>query len=261
MAIINSAAYLERAAIPAFVCSAAIFSLILFSQARALAQNTGPLPAATPSDQPSQAAAARSTAPVTGKPNLAGTWKLNAGQSDNPMQKMREAQQESGGGFGGPGGGRRGGFGGGGGGYGGGYGGRNGGGQQNGDDQQADGNRRRGGGAQAMAQLTIEQSPTSAKVSDSTGRVVALYLASPEQGSSQSPSGANEANTAPAQWQDNKLVTTVQMPNGGTTTRSYEIPSDNKQLIVTTKIENQRLKQPVTIRQVYDPVYANTGRN
>jgi hypothetical protein len=112
-----------------------------------------------------------------------------------------------------------------------------------------------------MAQLVIEQTPTSAKVSDSSGRVVALYLASPEQRNSQSPSGTTDVNTTPAQWQDNKLVTAVKMPNGGTTTRSYEISPDNKQLIVTTKIENLRLKQPVTIRQVYDPVYANTGRN
>jgi len=32
-------------------------------------------------------------------------------------------------------------------------------------------------------------------------------------------------------------------------------------MIVTTTIENKRLKNPVVIKQVYDPVYANTGRN
>jgi hypothetical protein len=55
-------------------------------------------------------------------------------------------------------------------------------------------------------------------------------------------------------------VSTVSMPNG-TTTRSYEMSPDNKQLVVTTTIENKRLKNPVTIKQVYDPVLANTGRN
>jgi hypothetical protein len=30
-------------------------------------------------------------------------------------------------------------------------------------------------------------------------------------------------------------------------------------LIVTTKIENKRFKEPVTFKQVYDPVYASTG--
>jgi hypothetical protein len=48
------------------------------------------------------------------------------------------------------------------------------------------------------------------------------------------------------------------MPNGGTTTRSYEM-SDHQQLIVTTRIDNQRFKEPVTIRQVYDPVTVRTG--
>jgi len=140
---------------------------------------------------------------------------------------------------------------------GGGYGGRRGG--QNGGNGQ---NRR--GGMQAMSQLVIEQTPTSAKISDSSGRVIAQYTSTPNQGNSQEPStnsGGNPDSAAPAQWQDTKLVSTVQMPNGGTTSRSYEMSPDNKQLIVTTKIENKRLKNPVTIRQVYDPATASTGRN
>jgi len=117
-----------------------------------------------------------------------------------------------------------------------------------------------------MSQLVIEQTPTSAKISDSSGRVIAQYSSTPEQGSSQQQSANSGGNpnmnsAAPAQWQDTKLVSTVQMPNGGTTTRTYEISPDNKQLIVTTKIENQRLKNPVTIRQVYDPAAASTGQN
>ena len=114
-----------------------------------------------------------------------------------------------------------------------------------------------------MAQLVIEQTPTSTRVSDASGRVLALYLASTEKTSSR-PSSADSSNdgasTPPvAQWQDNKLVSTQQMRNGGAVTRTYEMSPDNKQLIVTTKAENKRLKEPVTFRQVYDPVYANTG--
>jgi hypothetical protein len=250
---------------------AAFLSLLLIPAGRASAQNAqGPLPGAAPSDQPPATAPARPTAQIAGKPNLAGTWKLNADLSDNPMQKMRQAQQDSGGQGGG--GGRRGGWGGGGGGMGGGgwagsNGGQNGGGPPDGGDGgQQGGGRRRQGGMGGMTQLVIEQTPTSTKVSDTSGRVLALYLAPSEQGSAQSPSAnssSKDANGGPptpvAQWQDNKLVATQEMRNGGTTTRTYEMSPDNKQLIVTTKAENKRFKEPVTFRQVYDPVYASTG--
>lgn len=222
----------------AFICSAAAILLPLLPPGRAAAQSAaGPLPAASPSDQPPQPAAG-SNDRIAGRPNLAGTWKLNSDQSDSPREKMREAQQESGGGYGR-----------------GGYGDR----QQNRDDQRNGENRQRGGG-QAMAQLVIEQTPTSVKVSDSSGRAVAVYQAQPQQGSSGSSSSNSDTNPAlVAQWQDSKLITTTQMPNGGTTTRSYGISSDNKQLIVTTKIDSKRLKEPVTIRQVYDAVNVSTG--
>jgi len=73
--------------------------LIFLPQGKAMAQNSsGPMSGAPPADQPSQTAApapvTRSTAQIGGKPNLAGTWALNPDQSDNPMQKMREAREE-----------------------------------------------------------------------------------------------------------------------------------------------------------------------
>lgn len=242
---------LQRAVLRTALACIAMCMVTFLPQGRVAAQSAaGPLPAAAPSDQPRQAPAAQSNSPA-GKPNLGGTWKLNVDQSDNPMQKMREAQQESGDQ---PGGGRRGGGGGfGGGGYGrGGYG-RNGGGQGG-----ANGRR---GGMQGMAQLVIEQTPTSVKVTESTGRVIALYHANPEQSGSSSAPANGDANVPAAQWQDNKLVTTVEMPNGGTTSRSFEISPDTKQLIVTTKMETKRLKEPLAIRQVYDPVTVSTGGN
>jgi hypothetical protein len=177
----------------ALIHGAAVIFLSLLPPGRAIAQSTaGPLPAAAPSDQPTQAQPAPSRAQTAGKPMLAGAWKLNADQSDNPMQKMREEQQESGGGFGGA---RRGGgFGGGGG---------NGGGQQTGNEAQDGGNRRRGGGMQAMAQLVIEQTPTSVKVTDSSGRVIALYQSQPDQAGS-SPSNSPTNPPPPALWQDDQ---------------------------------------------------------
>jgi hypothetical protein len=255
----------SRAAITRpLICGMALLVMTLLLQGRAGAQSaTGPLPGAAPSDQPSQAPP-RAAMQNAEMPNLAGTWKLNPDQSDNPMEKMREAQQESDGpGVGG--GGRRGMGGGGalggndanGGGSGGGNEGQNGAAQQNGENQQR-GQRR--GGMQQMAQLVIEQTPTSTKVTDASGRVMALYLAPSDQGNAQSNTSNSDANTPPAaQWQDHKLVATQQMRNGGTTMRTYELSTDRKQLVVTTKIENKRFKVPLTIRQVYDPVYASTG--
>jgi hypothetical protein len=43
---------------------------------------------------------------------------------------------------------------------------------------------------------------------------------------------------------------------GGNTTRTYEFSPDGKQLRVTTRMENPRFNQPVTIRFVYDGVKA-----
>ena len=41
---------------------------------------------------------------------------------------------------------------------------------------------------------------------------------------------------------------------GGSTTRSYEVSADGKQLQVTTRMENPRLEQPVTMRFGCDAV-------
>ena len=183
----------------------------------------------------SQRRTAQSSSQVAGKPNLAGTWKLNADQSDNPMQKMRQAQQDSGD-QGGGGGRRGGGYGGGGG-----MGGRGGGGgaaKMAADRMPATEINRavkraasragvagaRAEGMRGMATLVIEQTPTSAKVSDTLRPSAGALFGIPGKGSP--ASSANSANDgrepapAVAQWQDNKLVATQQMRNGGTTTRT-----------------------------------------
>lgn len=191
--------------------------LILFAAAGvavpqlAMAQNAaaGPQSGAAPADQPSQPANA---APEK-TPNLAGTWKLNQDQSDNPREKMQEA-----GGFGGQGGGmgrRRGG---------------------------------RGGGMMSgLSQLKIEQTGASIKVTNADGREIAQY------------SGASGSqDTAPAaEWHGAQLVSTTQGRRGGSVTRTFELSPDGKQLYVTTKMDNPRLQQPVSIRFVYDAAKAS----
>jgi hypothetical protein len=176
----------------------------------AIAQNApaGPQSGAAPSEQPNQT----SSASQSSAPNLAGTWKLNKEQSDNPQEKIQEA-----GGFGGRGGGM--------------------------------GRRRGGGGGGRMmselSQLKIEQSASSVKITNSDGREIAQY--------SSSGSSSDSSGTAPAaEWHGAQLVSTTEGRRGGSVTRTFELSPDGKQLYMTTKIENPRLQQPVSIRFVYD---------
>jgi len=233
-----------------FILAAFAAAALLLPATRAGAQTAGagPLPAATPSDQPP--ASSRSAAPalIGGKPNLSGTWTLNKDESDDPraaMQQGGNSNANSNGGRGGMGGGTGGG------------GGRRG---QNGSGNQANN----------LSQLTIEQTATSAKVTGESGEVLAMYAAddsskpnspSPSAGSqtsqptsdSNGPSADSSSTPPVAQWQGTQLVAVTPGRRQGSTTRTYELSPDSKQLYVTTKIDNPRLKNPVTFRLVYDP--------
>ena len=203
------------------------------------AQNAaaGPIAPGTPADQAPATQTQTPAASSDAHPNLAGTWQLNKKQSDDPREKMREARNEQGN------------EGGGGGGW---------------------GDRRMGGGRQGQgqgrdimkefSQFTITQTSSMAKVTGESGRVLALYSSADQ---SQSPSAAGDSNksdnstpeedSAAAQWQQGQLVVTSQTRRGSTT-RSYELSPDGKQLYVTTRIENQRLSRPVVYRFVYDSI-------
>jgi hypothetical protein len=247
----------------------AIFAaaVLLVPASRAGAQTSGPLPSAAPSDQPVASSRAAAPAQIGGKPNIAGTWALNKDESDDPRAAMRQAGNSGGNSNGG---GRYGAGGGtsGGGGWGGG------GGQRGGSGGAGGGGNRRGGqnGPGAMnnlSHLTIEQTPSSAKVTGDSGNVLALYSAS--ESAPASSSGASSSNssgsasssstadsetaTAPpaAQWQGSQLVAVTPGRRQGSTTRTYELSPDGKQLYVTTKIDSPRFTKPVTFRLVYDP--------
>lgn len=201
------------------------------------AQNApaGPIAGGTPSDQAPTAQSQTSAASSDAHPNLAGTWQLNKKQSDDPREKMQEARNEQGNGGGG------GGFGGAGGGRG-----------------MGRGRQGQGQGGDMMkefSQLTITQTSSTAKVTGESGRVLALYSSADQPASSDSNKSDNSTpneDSAAAQWQQDQLVVTSQTRRGSTT-RSYGLSPDGKQLYVTTRIENQRLSQPVVIRFVYDP--------
>jgi hypothetical protein len=275
---------------------------LLIHAAPAGAQQTGPLPAAAPSDAPPPPPQSSVPKLIGNRPNIGGTWALNKDDSDDPRQAMRDAMGTSGGGNGGNGGGSpRVGMGGGGGGMGGGgWGGR--GGAGNGGSNS--GGRRSGQSVENpagdLSQLTIDQTATSATVLNDAGRVIAQYPAgstppagptmknstpgassnaSPATSSSTSPSssspppagGASSSSgsgsdasrssdtdnndVAPnAQWKGSQFVAVTPGRRQGSTTRTYELSPDGRQLYVTTQIDNPRFQNPVTFRLVYDPV-------
>jgi hypothetical protein len=234
-------------------------SVLVLAAPRASAQGTpaGPMAPAQPSDQPR---ASPNPAPlVGGKPNLGGVWAQNKDESDDAREKMHKAAGNSGGG--GQGGG---GWGVGGGGWGVGGGQRGGGGGRG---QEQDGGNARM--VSELSRLTIEQTSSRVKVMGESGRVLALCSVEREgdtgtDSSSDSSSGRSKGNAdAPptAHWQGNQLVA-IGQTHGGTTTSTYEMSSDGRQLYVTTKVESKRLKQPVTFRIVYDPATVGSdGRN
>lgn len=205
------------------ICSAAaVAAFLVLPVTVTRAQSSG---AASTPDQQAQAQSA------TAQPNLSGTWKLNEKQSDDPREKMREAMsQNASQGAGAMRPGRQG--------------------------------RRlgRGGGMMAeFSQLTINQTDKVVKVTGSSGRLIATSEPpSKDDENAQDNGGMMRFSPAEAKWQGSQLVAASHGFGGGTTTRTFELSPDGKQLYVTTKIENQRFSQPVTFRLVYDPVKSSS---
>jgi hypothetical protein len=197
----------------------------------------GTAPEAPPPSEPG-----RAPARIGGKPALAGEWKLNRSDSDDPRQRLQQATNPRGmgggrGGWGGPGGGGPGGPGGGGG-----YGGRGQGGNGQGDVNSM---------MSDLSYLTIRQTDKKVTVQTDSGRLLAEYPLS-DQGSSKSEDSQSSKNNS-AQWQGDALVIVTQGRSGGKTTRTFELSSDGSQLYMTTRMEGGRLSQPVTFRLAYDP--------
>jgi hypothetical protein len=160
-------------------------------------------------------------------PKLAGHWQLNKDQSDDVHQKMQAARGDSNGGQGG-GGGR---------------------GQA---DRNGEGRNRGAGMMDELQTLAIEQTGSNVKVTGKSGRVLAQY---PTDAGAQKNAGeqGEGQRTTTSQWQNGQLTVVTQSPRGKST-RTYSLSPDGKQLYVTTKMENERFKEPVTFRLVYDPV-------
>jgi hypothetical protein len=175
-----------------------------------------------------------SATPSSAKPNLAGTWKLNKDQSDDPRQKIEEAMGRPSSQGGEQEGGLR---------------------RQPGAGRPGRGQGPGGGMAAEFAQLKIDQTDTNVKVTGASGRLLATSQPQDKpqnEDNNTGEQGGMRFEPAAAEWQGSQLVAKNQGFGRGMIMRTYELSPDGKQLFVTTKIENERFGQPVTYKQVYD---------
>jgi hypothetical protein len=222
---------------------------------------------------PPQPAAISKQPPRT---TLAGSWKLNRDESDDPRQIVRDAEVPSSGSAGGapgsgyPGGGNPGGGGypGGGnpgGGYpgggnpGGGYpgGGRRGGypseGQQN-TGQNIEDNPKMQPLIHPSGLLTIELKNPEIDVTDDDLHKLSLYT----DGRKLRKSKDNSDQEVAAHWDGSRLASDEKSPLGGKMSRTFELSQDGRQLFETLHIANGRSDTPITIRYVYDIASSDT---
>lgn len=185
--------------------------------------------------------------PKPAPPNISGRWRLNKSQSDDPREKMRQAMSR--GDFpGGPGGGGPGGrphsdgFPGGpppgaeGGGFPGGP---------------PPGGRPPGGMAAAEA-LEIVQGDGELTINETGSSEVVRTRTINTDGRKSEQSTPGGRAEVKGKWKGTKLVVEIKPERGGKLTETYELAPSGGQLYVTTKIENERLPQAVSIRRVYD---------
>jgi hypothetical protein len=213
----------------------------------------GPLPQTASQDR--SAPAAQITAPrpdVTRTKILAGTWRLNLDESDDPAKKPQQARGSDnngqygghrGGGMGGgwPGGGGIGGRGGMGGG---GRGGQSGGGESDSDRQKMH------LFLEPAQQLTITQKEPEINVADDSDRKFAFYTDNRKVEKSKDPSHQELT----AKWDGYRLVAEGKDPRGNKYERSYEVLDGNQQLRETLLLKVGRSSTEVSIRYVYDLV-------
>src|SRR5271169_196822 len=237
----------------ATACIAVLCSVCLFPSARLFAQApAGPLPPSHPLPPPPPAPPAKKKPEVAPRKTLAGFWKLNADESDDPQKKLEEARQTRAGSGGGPGGGSGGGgrvgigfpYPGAGGGGNGPYGG---GGRGMGEDG--------GETTEQMRELvrpdlsqTIELKDAEVDSTDEHENKLVLYT----DGRKIQKSKDDSLQQVSARWDGAQLVTDEKGPRGRKMSRTFELSPDGRQINETWHIENGRSGSPIIIRYVFD---------
>jgi len=229
----------------AIFCGVCFFPAgLLFAQAPA-----GPLPPSQPLPPAKPVPPPKKQPEADPRKTLAGFWKLNADESDDPGRKIEAARQSGAGPNGGMGGGRTGvGFpypGGGGGGngpYGGGPGGRGMGGEDN-DNSERMLSLVRPAYSQTIAVKDAEVDATN----DRDDKLVFFT-----DGRKIQKSKDNSSQQISAHWNGSQLVTDERGPQGKKMSRTLELTPDGRQLYETWHIENVRSGSGIVIRYVYD---------
>jgi len=228
-------------------CIAASVLLALCFSAKAQAQAPpGPISGA-PAQDAQAASAGKAPAPnVPRTKNLAGTWRLNPDDSDDPKKKLQQARGSDRGSQGGgrPAGGMGGGWPGGHGGYGG-YGGRRMGGGESDEDRQ-----KMQIFAEPSQRLTIVQKEPEIDLSDDADRKLSAFTDDRKIEKSKDPSNQQFA----AKWEEYRLVMEGKDPRGNKYERSYEVLEGNHQLRETLFLKVGRNNTEVSIHYVYDLV-------
>jgi hypothetical protein len=242
----------------ATACVAVFCGACLFPSGRLLAQAPpGPLPPSQPLPPPPARPAPpqkKQQPQLDPRKTLAGYWKLNSEQSDDPQKKLEEARQTRAGSGGGPGGG---GPGGGGGrvGIGFPYPGSGGG----GNGPYGSGGRGMGGDTgETTAQMgelvrpdysqNIELKDAEVDSTDEHENKLVLFT----DGRKIQKSKDESLKQLPAHWDGSKLVTDEKGPGGRKMSRTFELSVDGRQLDETWHIENGKSGSLIIIRYVYD---------
>jgi hypothetical protein len=228
------------------------------------------------SDSPALSQGQSSTQSADKQPprtTLAGSWKLNREQSDNPLQRVRAAESSSRGnaagypGNGNPGSGYPGGGYPGGGYPGGGYpgsgypgGARRGGypseGQQN-TGQDIEANPKMQPLIHPSGLLDIELKDPEIDLTDDVLHKLILYT----DGRKLQKSKDEINQEVGAHWDGSRLVSDEKSPIGGKMNRTFELSRDGRQLYETLHIDNGQSDTPITIRCVYDIASSDTGND
>ena len=181
---------------------------------------------------------------------LAGSWKLNRDESDDPRQIVRDVEPPSsgttgrypgggnpGGGY--PGGGRRGGYPSG---------------EQQNTGQNIEDNPKMQPLIHPWALLSIELKNPEIDVTDYDRHKLSLYT----DGRKLQKSKDNSDQEVAAHWDGSRLVSDEKSPLGGKMSRTFELSQDGRQLFETLHIANGRSDTPIIIRYVYDIVGSDT---
>lgn len=210
----------------------------------------GPLPQTAPQERSSSTV--ENPAPradVRRTRTLAGTWRLNLDDSDDPGKKLQQSHRSDGNaGYGGR---RGGGMGGGwpGGGGMGGRGGMGGGRGQSGGESDSD-REKMHLFLEPARQLTISQKEPEIDVAADGDRRFAFYTDNRKVEKSKDASRQEFA----AKWDEYRLVAEGKDPRGNKYERSYEVLDGNQQLRETLLLKVGRNNTEVSIRYVYDLV-------